>query len=62
MTNPEAENRISELFALYEQTWGKELDFIGLPGVITQENLVTILERIVDTGESILVGWEELFL
>ena len=28
---------------------------------VSQEKLVFILERIVDTGESILVGWDKIY-
>ena len=46
----------------YEHNWGKEvvLDYI-IPGM-TQEKLIIVLEYIVETGESVLVGWNKCFL
>ena len=34
----------------------------NIPLEMTQEKLVVVLERIVETGESILVGWNQCFL
>ncbi len=62
MINPEAQEKINQLYQLYKQRWGKDLYDSTLPGSITQEKLVLVLERIVDTGESILVGYDKLFL
>lgn len=62
MINPEAQEKINQLYQLYKQRWGKDLYDSILPGNITQETLVLVLERIVDTGESILVGYDKLFL
>lgn len=44
----------------YKENWGKDVDYTILPKGITQEMLVTILERITETGESILIGYEKL--
>ena len=53
MINEEAVHRIEELSDLYEQRWGKKVDYLVTPPEITQEKLVKVLERITDTGESI---------
>ncbi|MBD5135030.1 MAG: hypothetical protein HDT39_03590 [Lachnospiraceae bacterium] len=62
MTNPDIVKQLDTLCALYKQRWGKDVDYVVLPRCITQEKLVDVLERIVDTGESILVGYNKLFL
>ncbi len=61
MMNPDTLNRLNELCKLYKHRWGKEVDYTILPRSISQEKLVIILERIVDTGESILVGYNKVF-
>ena len=53
---------IDELSTLYELRWGKKLDDSIIPRGMDQEQYVRVLKRIVDTGESILVGWNKLFL
>ena len=58
--DPEVYSRMNELCALYQRRWGKPVDFIGCPNILSQEKIVRILERIVDTGESIVVGYEKL--
>lgn len=55
-------SRFNELLALYEFNWGKRLDFIDMNFSITQEELVKVLEIIVETGESVLVGFEKYVL
>lgn len=62
MLNQENTERIANLMKQYEHNWGKEvvLDYI-IPGV-TQEKLIIVLEYIVETGESVLVGWNKCFL
>ncbi len=62
MTNPDVLKQLDTLCALYKQRWGKDVDYTALPKGITQEKLVDVLERIVDTGESILVGYNKLFI
>lgn len=62
MMNELAMKRIEELSELYEQRWGKKVDFTIIPPGCTQEKLASILERIVDTGESVLTAWDKLFL
>lgn len=61
MINQKTIERIDELCDKYKYNWGKSVDFTIVPQWITQEDLVVILERIVDTGESILVGCEKCF-
>lgn len=62
MTNPDIVKHLDTLCALYKQRWGKDVDYTLLPRGITQKKLVEVLERIVDTGESILVGYNKLFI
>ncbi|MDE6364397.1 MAG: hypothetical protein K2L86_09070 [Lachnospiraceae bacterium] len=62
MTNPDVLKQLDALCALYKQRWGKDVDYTTLPKGITQEKFVYVLERIVDTGESILVGYNKLFI
>ena len=54
------EERIRVLEKKYKENWGKDVDYTILPKGITQEMLVTIFERITETGESILTGYEKL--
>lgn len=51
--------RIHELEQLYELRWGKPVDYLALPKNISQENLCFVLKKIVNSGESILVGWSK---
>ena len=60
MVNEKALERIRVLEKKYKENWGKDVDYTILPKRITQEMLVTILERITETGESILTGYEKL--
>lgn len=60
MVNEKALERIRVLEKKYKENWGKDVDYTILQKGITQEMLVTILERITETGESILTGYEKL--
>lgn len=60
MVNEKALERIRVLEKKYKENWGKDVDYTILPKGITQEMLVTILERTTETGESILTGYEKL--
>lgn len=60
MINEEALQKIEQLNLQYEKNWGKKVDYSILPPNISQEKLVLILGRIVETGESILVGWANI--
>ncbi len=62
MLNPDTLKQINRLCDIYQYRWGKEVDYTVLPRAITQEMLLLILERIVDTGESILVGYDKIYL
>ncbi len=44
----------------YKETWGINVDYTIIPSGMTQEKLVDVLERIVDTGESIMVGFSNI--
>ena len=61
MVNEEALEEIEKLSNIYEKTWGVPVDYTILPAGLTQEKLVVVLKRIVDTGESVLVGYAETF-
>ena len=60
MINKEALEQIRLLEQQYIKHWGKKVDYSVLPMGITQEKLVKVLERIVHTGESILVGYSKI--
>lgn len=60
MVNKEALDRIKMLENKYMETWDKSVDYTIIPKGITQEKMVEILERIVNTGESVLVGYEKI--
>lgn len=62
MLNPDTLEQLNSLCGLYKHRWGKEVDYTILPPSITQEKLLIILERIVNTGESILVGYNKIFI
>ena len=61
MVNEEAIDKIEKLSIIYEKTWGLPVDYTILPAGLTQEKLVAVLKRIVDTGESVLVGYSKIF-
>ena len=50
-------HQVSELCKRYYDRWGKEVDLLALPVGI---NIVDTLERIIDTGESPIVGWVKI--
>ena len=60
MIDEEAMKQLAELNQLYKTRWGKEVDYSIVPQMCSQTDLVAILKRIVDTGESVLVGWNKL--
>lgn len=60
MINKEALERIKILEQKYKETWGINVDYTIIPPGMTQEKLVDVLERIVDTGESITVGFSKI--
>lgn len=49
-----------KLGELYESRWGKEVDFVGMPSSLGQHKLLLIMRLIVDTGDSILVGYQKI--
>lgn len=49
-----------KLGKLYEIRWGKEIDFVGMPPVLTQHKLLLVMRFIVDTGDSVLVGYKKI--
>jgi hypothetical protein len=62
MVNGEALEEINELSSVYEKNWGIPVDYTILPAGLCQEKLVVVLRRIVDTGESVLVGYGKIFI
>ena len=63
MYNQSILKEIEELQKKYETRWGKtirDFDLSLLPRHISQEQLILILRRIVDTGESCLVGFDKI--
>ena len=61
MMDQEASEKIEELLQKYKYNWGREIDLNCMPPGISQEKFVVVLERIVGTGESVLVGWNKCF-
>ena len=59
MMNPEIHEKIENLLEIYKLNWGKQLDLLDRPAEMTQDELAEVLVRIVETGESLLVGWEK---
>lgn len=49
-----------ELGKLYDSRWGKEIDFVGMPSVLGQHKLLLVMRLIVDTGDSVLVGYQKI--
>lgn len=60
MINVEVMKEITELCAKYEKRWNKPVDFVGLPSTLYQERFLLIMRYIVDTGDSILVGYQKV--
>lgn len=60
MLNKEVLEKIRILEQKYKGTWGINVDYTIIPPGMTQEKLVEVLERIVDTGESIIVGFSKI--
>jgi len=61
MINEEAIKKIELLELEYEHNWGKKVDYNILPRGVSQEKLAVVLERIVNTGESVIVGWNKIY-
>ena len=60
MVNREALEKIEILERKYLETWGRDVDHTVIPAGMTQEKMAEVLERIIDTGESILVGYQKI--
>lgn len=58
--NEEVLKQIKILEEQYEYNWGKKVDYIIQPKGMTRETLALTLERIVETGESLLVGYNKI--
>lgn len=61
MFDAEVMKEIEKLSKLYEERWHACVDKMVIPDKLSQEELVIVLRRIVDTGESVLVGWNKIF-
>ena len=62
MIDQEILKKVEELLEKYKYNWGREVDLNCVPSGISQEKFIVVLERIVETGESILVGWNKCYL
>lgn len=60
MVNIEVLQEIHRLSLLYEQRWGKEVDYVGMPATVSQERLLLALRYAVETGDSILVSLQKI--
>lgn len=60
MIDENAMREIERLNKLYKERWQKEVDYTIMPPGMDQRKLVIILRRIVDTGESLLVGYHKV--
>jgi len=60
MVNKQALEEIERLEQIYKQRWNTSVDTSLLPRTVTQEQLCLILRRIIDTGESCLVGYSKI--
>ena len=60
VVNKEALEKIRHLDKMYRERWGCNVDYSIIPAGLSQEKMVNVLERIVVTGESILVGYSRL--
>ena len=56
-----AVEKVNELCKKYQETYGKEIDFIGIPKGITQEKLAKCIELMIDDNLSLLVVYEKLY-
>lgn len=61
MIDEESVKKAEELMRKYERNWGKKVDSNCVPWGMTQEDLVVVMERIVETGKSVLVGFNKCF-
>lgn len=59
MQNSEVINEIDKLIKLYQDRWNTTIEFVDYLSVpnITQERLLIVLRLIVDSGDSLLVGY-----
>ena len=60
MINIDVLQELHKYNLLYEQRWGQEIDYVGIPNVISEERLLLIFRYIVNTGESVLVGLQKV--
>lgn len=61
MINQDTINIMNQLNQKYYDTWGCQVNYSIIPPGMTQEKCVKVLERIVLTGESLLVGYKKLY-
>lgn len=60
MINIEALDKIKVLEQEYKNTYGKEVDYTIIPPGLSQEKLVNVLKRMIDTNESIIVAYNKI--
>ena len=60
MINTDALNEIIRLNELYRERWGISISFTAIPNTLTEERLILVLRHIVNTGESVLCGYEKV--
>ncbi len=60
MINIDVLREINKLTSIYEERWGKEIDYNGMPTHITQERLLLALRYAVKTGDSALVSLQKI--
>lgn len=60
MIDIEVLQELHKYSALYEERWGKEVDYIGLPSIVSQEKLLLALRHAVKTGDSFLVSMQKV--
>ena len=61
MINQQAVERAEALMREYERRWGKKVVLDVCPPGMTQEKFAAVMELIVETGDSVLVGWNKCF-
>ena len=60
MVNIEILQELHRYSLLFEERWGREVDYVGMPSHISQERLLLILRYAVETGDSVLVSAQKV--
>jgi len=56
MVDIEVLRELHALSSVFEQRWGKEVDYAGMPATVSEKRLLLALRYAVETGDSILVS------